>query len=195
MQTPIRRRLAALLALAALTLAPALAAQDAPAIPADSRIRVTLTPAEGGELEYVGRAATSDRDSLRFLREGYDRPTSVAWGRVQRLERSMGVSGRSFGGTVAVVATGTAIGAFSGWSSWHTCRDPEDTTILSCIVAPGRLGTAVRGGGWLGFGLGTLFALATHRVERWSDLQLPAGPRLVIRNSIAGAGLGLRFAF
>lgn len=194
MQTPIRLHVAALLLAAALPVAD-LRAQGADILLPDSRVRVLVRSAvDGTEHELTGRAVSTDRDSLRLLREGFETPVAIPWQGVLRLERFDGVRGHSAQRQLATVATVTAVGALAGWSSWHTCRDPEDTTVLSCIVAPGRLGNAVRSGAWVGLGVGAVFALINRRSERWTDIRIPPN-RFVFRNSAAGTGIGLRFEF
>ncbi len=201
-------RLAPLAPLASLSLLTLVAASPAPAqqrttpsiaaLPVDARVRVTLRSAPAGAEARIAYLREAHAGALSFRAEGEPRDTSVQWGDVVAVELSDGIGMAPASRQLGRVASGVTLGAALGWISWHSCRNPEEgeTEILSCIVAPGRLGTAVRSGAWMGLGLGTMWALTRLRGERWQEVDLAdRGARASTRGSLlvrpAGKGVAV----
>lgn len=189
-----------LLLIASLAAAPA-SAQSRRDIPERARIRIEVLRADTSgrkseTLSGTGVVHRVDADSIAFRLDG-DRELWIApWARVLTLEVSEGIRPITFGERVGSAAGITFIGAAMGYASWHSCNEPEKEDTLSCIVFPRRLGTAVRGGTWLGLAVGLGVALANSEVEEWRRVNGPSAPRPFVELSAhSGLMLGVSFRF
>jgi hypothetical protein len=169
-------------------------AQQIPDLPPETRIRV-LVRGDEQEHEFVGKLERSDALSLRMIDERSGELRNLEWGRINRLERSEGRRPYSAFSRVGAAAGVTAFGAVLGWSTWHTCNDPESDGIFACIVMPERLGTSVRAGTWVGLTVGFITALAMTGSEQWRALDLPRGVALTLSPSANGTAVGFRIRF
>ncbi len=169
-------------------------AQQLPDLPAETRIRV-LVRGEDKEHTFVGKVERSDALSLRMVDERSGELRHIEWGRVDRLERSGGRVPFSFWERAGMAAGITAFGTLVGWASWHTCNDPQNDMIFSCIVMPERLSSWLRAGTWVGLTGGLLTALSMKGTERWLAVERPSGVAFTLTPSANGTALGLRIRF
>ncbi len=93
-------------------------------------------------------------------------------------------------------ALSTAFGALFGYSWWHDCNDPETELFWSCIVAPRRLGTAVRLGAYSGLAVGLTGLLGDLMVTVRHSRLRAADPGLLIgHHARSGFRVGVNFRF
>lgn len=177
--------------------APRYASLEAQRLPPETRVRVTATR-DGETTQFVGAVVAMGRDTLHVYDRELDRHRLFPIMDIVSVERSEGVRSRSLGERALTVAGFGAIGTVLGWATWHSCHDPEDPeslNILSCMLAPGRLGPAVRGGAWFGTGLGLVTALVRGRSEAWTRVPIGSNGLLFIVPSANGTRIGVTFAF
>lgn len=191
----------ALLLLTVLFAAAPAAAQQRPDIPERARIRIEVLRVDslGGTrkpLSGTGVVHRVDADSIAFRLDDSRELWITPWTRVQTLEVSEGMRRYTFGERAGAAAGITFLGAVMGYSSWHTCNEPEKEDTLSCIFFPRRLGTAVRGGTWLGLAIGLGFALTNSEWEQWRRVNRPSVPSPFVELSARSGlmlGVSLRF--
>lgn len=192
-----------LLLIASLAAAPASAQKEKshPDIPERARIRIEVLRADtlgrkSATLSGTGVVHRVDADSIAFRLDD-DRELWIApWARVQSLEVSEGTRNLTFGERAGFAASSTFLGTAIAYLSWHSCNDPEQEQTLSCIVFPRRLGTAVRGGTWLGLAVGLGAALSISKTEEWRRVNRPSAPRPFVELSArTGLMLGVSFQF
>lgn len=191
----LRLTLAAILI--AVAFGPGRVALEAQRLPLDTRVRVT-TAEDGETTRFVGTVVAMGRDTLHVYDRDLDRHRLFPIMSIVSVERSDGIQSRTFQDRALTVAMFAGVGTVLGWATWHACHDPEDPeslNIVSCFLAPGRLGTAVRGGAWAGTGLGLMLALVRGQSEKWTRVPLVSNGPLFIVPSANGARLGMTFAF
>ncbi len=169
-------------------------AQQIPDLPPETRIRV-LVRGDDQEHTFVGKVERSDALSLRMVDERSGELRNIEWGRVDRLERSGGRRPYSVWDRAGMAAGVTAFGALLGWASWHSCNDPQNDMIFSCIVMPERLSSWVRAGTWVGLTGGLITALGIKGTERWLAVERPSGVALTLTPSANGTAVGFRIRF
>lgn len=179
-------------------LAPWHAALEAQRLPPETRVRVTTTR-DGETTRFVGAVVAMERDTLKVYDRELDRHRLFPLMSIVSVERSEGVRSHSLGERALTVVGSGAAGALIGLASWFSCHEPEDDTqgydLMSCLIAPGRLDTAVRFGAWAGTGLGLGAALFRGRSERWTRVPIASNGLLFLAPSPSGARLGVTFAF
>lgn len=184
----------------AVAAAPALA-QSRPDVPERARIRIAVISADttGGKVKELRGTAVLhriDADSIAFRLDRTDEILIAPWARVQQLEVSDGTRPYTFVEHLQFTALFTGLGAGIGYSSWHTCNDPESEDIWSCIVSPRRLGTSVRAGTWVGLTLGVVSMFVNREAELWRNVLRPTGPKLIFKQAARGGfqvGVSLPF--
>jgi hypothetical protein len=193
--TSFRSRAACVLALS-LSVAVTATAQQLPDLAAADRIKVRITPlAKGRAREEVAYVTRLDADSLHYRADGTNAATVVPWERVSVLKVSEGVRTTSLGVHVLRVGAASAFGAAMGWSSWHSCRDPENDFTLDCVLTTRRLGDATEGGAAVTAGIAAVYSLLHLKVERWRELRTPSAVRMSMRRAGGGLGVGVAIAF
>lgn len=191
----LRLTLAILIAVA---FGPGRVALEAQRLPPDTRVRVTTTK-DGEPTVFVGAVVAMEGDTLHVYDRQLDRHRLFPLMSIVSVERSEGVRSHSLGQRALMVVGMGAMGTVVGWMSWYSCHEPEDDSqgvdLLSCLIAPGRLGPAVRRGAWAGTGLGLISALTRGRSEQWTRVPIASNGLLFIAPSANGARLGVTFAF
>lgn len=179
-------------------------AQSGPVITdltAGARIRITVlsTSTSKGKPKTISGTAhivRADADSIAYRTERTNGLTTVPWWQVEELDVVVGTRPYTALERLGAAAGLTALGTALSYTWWHSCNDPESDVIWSCIVAPRRLGNAVRFGAWAGLAIGTGFALALRYEEQWSSVIRAEGPTLLIDHQPqSGFRLGVNFRF
>ncbi len=112
------------------------------------------------------------------------------------LQLSDGTRPVTFKERVGVAAGLPALGAVLGYAAWHDCNVPDREFAFGCLLFQGRLGTAVRGGAWLGLAVGLPFAVAMRKVERRRSVDRPSVASPFVGHSPrSGLMLGASFRF
>lgn len=195
------RILPALLLLAAALVAEQASAQSRPELPERARIRIAVLRTDSlgatmSELRGIAVVHRADADSIAFRLDRSDEILIAPWARVQELEVSDGTRPYTIGEHLGSTAIFTIVGAGLGYSSWHSCNDPESDEIWSCILSPRYLSTSVRTGAWVGLAVGLIDVLVNREEETWRNVLHPSGPRLLIGHSArSGFRLGASLKF
>lgn len=200
MRSPLHSRLRpCLLGLALLVAAP-VGAQARPDVPDQARIRIEVLRADSSAgkkatLRGTGVVERVDGDSIAFRLDKTNELWIAPWVRVRSLEVSEGVRSITFGERVVGTAGFTFVGAALGYLTWHSCQEPEEEDTLTCVLFPRRLGTAVRGGTWLGLAVGLAAALSNVKTEEWRRVARPSLVPFVGHSNRSGVMVGVSFSF
>ena len=171
------------------------AAQQLPALPYEARIMVRIVPQGDAQHRGVAYLRHLDADSLHFRFEETSEVWAVAWSNVRDLKVSEGIRYRPFAAHAKIFAGLTAFGALFGYAGWHSCRDPEESDNVGCILAMGRLSSTIEGGALVGASIALVHSVTNLKGEQWRDVPKPGAVRVSVRRAGGGLGVGLSIAF